>query len=1310
MPGSSKGSDRPPGPPKIHTTQPTPIQELPEPAFPVGGSSNEQSRNQDDHHSTITSDQQQSHPWFQSAGQQQHGDDSDQSPGGGAVQNLPGSQGQPPESHADGPGGPHQQPNAPGDQGHFSGDTQVEGDARHSPTVKDSALDLGNENIDPIVTKSQQREHGDKLDDELAVLEMERKVSQQDEADDDGSHHEGGRTTRPGEPVDEFEEATNPLHEQQAAKLRVLETPTTRLAKFVRKVHASNWLVRYFVYITPVVVILVIPLAIILAVAPDAVIGRARLDWFFIWLIIIWLTLWLARIMTKALPWCVGMVASIFTSNTKKWSGIGKSLELPVTFFLEMLAIEISFLPTMKGHRAHGGRETDQWEHVVNRIIIALLVAMALLVAEKIIIQLIAVKFHMRTYSDRIEINRFQIGALTKLYTYSKESLGLSDNTFSEQSDDNNNEKKGFGKLPADYANRASGYAKKALNKVGDVAGAVAGDFTGKALQRSTHPRQVVLALLRTNAGSQILARRLYRTFVAPDNDVISPDDLRKGLDTSEEAEAVFSFFDRDMNGDISMEELEHCCVEIGRERKSITASLKDIDSVVGKLDHILLVIVVIFSIVILISIISTSAAGVLVSVGSAMLALSWLFSATAQELLQSIIFVFVKHPFDVGDRVTIYGTTGAKGTGDDYFVKEISLLYTEFKKMEGHVVQAPNSYLNTLFVLNQRRSGGLSEAVPIIIRFGTTLEQIEELRNRLLEFVRSEKRDYQPNVLTELREVTENYSITLNVVFFYRSSWQNELLRLQRRNKFFCHLMIALLDLGIDGPRLNMPGARMDLAWHSFTIPDQNLHGYDSNLRPWKKPQQETPPRSPTVPGQIEGKQSHSYSSGPPQTHSGSILRQPSRSSQSDRRTSHPSKHVDFSLGVNSLPDDDFDVTDVHQSRQRERLDDAIRRMNKEEKEKEEREKSEQEEREKEEAKQSDRPKSSGSDARQRSLSLASFRPGRGSTDSRDHRRPPGTSDSRNSGSTMNRSRSILNKFTPAFSRRPGSAHDASAGVREPDLEAGQARTSAQMSSRDKARQVYGVSQDKPEEEDPHEADETDKHKLEAEQGHTDEELKKLPVEERQRSVFRYPQHPPHSPDMFSSRSPHHGQHLSPTSVSPTVDPKTGEHRTLHFASPPDNRQRSGSSSQGPPPHRQSRDGNSTGSAAALQGQGHPGGSGQDARGSNAAETQAAARHEGGRENVASGSQQGKAQAYHTAGTAGDAADANAAAAPGQVHPTHGAGGQQAAQAGGDTARTAAMVGQAQQAATQGGSMSQLPGGAHGPAGAPGGGSTTMR
>ena len=134
---------------------------------------------------------------------------------------------------------------------------------------------------------------------------------------------------------------------------------------------------------------------------------------------------------------------------------------------------------------------------------------------------------------------------------------------------------------------------------------------------------------------------------------------------------------------------------------------------------------------------------------------------------------MLVKHPFDVGDRVYIYGNTGTTMKGDDYLVKEVSLLYTEFKKMEGHIVQAPNSYLNNLFILNMRRSGGLAEAVPLTIKFGTTLDQVDDLRQRLLDFVKGERREYQPNILTEIRDIVEAYSVNLNVIFFYKSNWQ---------------------------------------------------------------------------------------------------------------------------------------------------------------------------------------------------------------------------------------------------------------------------------------------------------------------------------------------------------------------------------------------------------------------------------------------------------------------------------------------------------------------------------------------------------
>ena len=157
---------------------------------------------------------------------------------------------------------------------------------------------------------------------------------------------------------------------------------------------------------------------------------------------------------------------------------------------------------------------------------------------------------------------------------------------------------------------------------------------------------------------------------------------------------------------------------------------------------------------------------------------------------------------------------------GDDYYVLEVSLLYTEFKKMEGHVVQAPNSILNTLFILNQRRSQGLADPVNLTIRFGTTAAQIEELKARMLDFCIKNQRDYAPRIISEVKTIDEVYSINMNIIFFHKSNFQNELLRLSRHNKFAVELMHQMDDMGIQGPRFHAPGGRENMPMFWSQVP----------------------------------------------------------------------------------------------------------------------------------------------------------------------------------------------------------------------------------------------------------------------------------------------------------------------------------------------------------------------------------------------------------------------------------------------------------------------------------------------------------
>lgn len=509
--------------------------------------------------------------------------------------------------------------------------------------------------INSMKSPSQNREEMHRLEDDLRMFQVEQQISEAAAAAEEkrskgetdtlertttnASFHRERSNVINNRDIDEFDEATNPIHETAKA-YRPPAHPTTALARFIKMMHKKSFLIRYLTYITPVVLIILVPLLVgaLLPAGQNLNVGGVSMLWFCIWLEIVWLTLWAGRLIAKALPWPIGLISSLFTDNSKKWRDMVKQLEISATLFFWGLGVEISFLPTMKNHHVNGDKDTKSWESTLNKVIVAFFVCAVLNFAEKIIIQLIAISFHERTYADRIEVNKFQIGSLTKLYTFSKEKLMQADSDFEYHT-----EPASGARTPGQYLAQAQRGTTKAFNKFGDVAGRIAGDFAGRTVKQSSHPSMVVLTLVNSTSGSQTLARRLYRTFAREDTETVHQEDLRHAFDNDEECDAAFTMFDKDLNGDISMEELEAVCVEIGRERKAITASLKDLDSVVGKLDDCLLFVVIVISVLVFISLISTSAAGVLTSAGSTVLALSWLLQATAQEFLQSLIFVFVK-------------------------------------------------------------------------------------------------------------------------------------------------------------------------------------------------------------------------------------------------------------------------------------------------------------------------------------------------------------------------------------------------------------------------------------------------------------------------------------------------------------------------------------------------------------------------------------------------------------------------------------------------------------------------------------------
>jgi len=194
----------------------------------------------------------------------------------------------------------------------------------------------------------------------------------------------------------------------------------------------------------------------------------------------------------------MGIISSAFTNGSKKWKDMGCMLEVPATLFFWWLAVYVSFLPTMTNHHSGGDKKTRYWESRANIVLLSLFIAMILNLFEKIIIQLIAISFHQRTYEDRIDLNKFQISSLAKLYGHTKEAPGERDLEEKRESGLTSG-----ARTPLLVLQQAKAGAQSAFTKVGDVMGKVAGDFTGKQVSSSTSPQHVVLTLLCTTDGSQ---------------------------------------------------------------------------------------------------------------------------------------------------------------------------------------------------------------------------------------------------------------------------------------------------------------------------------------------------------------------------------------------------------------------------------------------------------------------------------------------------------------------------------------------------------------------------------------------------------------------------------------------------------------------------------------------------------------------------------------------------------------------------------------------------------------------------------------
>ncbi|PBP18151.1 Mechanosensitive ion channel family protein [Diplocarpon rosae] len=583
------------------------------------------------------------------------------------------------------------------------------------------------------------------------------------------------------------------------------EITVTGVGRLYNKIVGFSVVTRYLVYVAPIAMLLAAPVVIFAVVDRNArFAGTGVKAWlFWLWILILWLSIWVSKLISKAIPFVFMFLCGVVSSGTRKYATILRAVEIPLSLVGWAITALVTFT-ALTSTKLNPGKQKG-WISVMNKILAPALIASILFLVEKMLIQLVSINYHKRSFDGRIKDSKRNIHLLELLYDASRQLFPAycpefieEDYLISDSIEAMLSKNIGHKRSGSATPMRIIGNIGRVGDKVTSIFGNIASEITGKQVFNPTSSHSVIIEALEKTKSSEALAKRLWMSFVVEDKDALYAEDIEEVLGQGRQTEAaeIFKALDNDGNGDISLEEMIMKVVELGRERKAINASMRDVGQAIGVLDSVLVTILSVIVLFIFVAFQNTNFVTMLATAGTTLLSLSFVFAATTQEFLGSCIFLFVKHPYDVGDRVDI-----------DHIclvVEQISLLYTVFKRIDNmKMVQVPNIVLNNLWVENVTRSKAMKEQLEMFISFDTTLEDIELLRAEMEAFVRSPEnsRDFQPDIILEATGIGSMDKLQLKVEIRHKSNWANESVRAARRSKFMCALVLALRKIPIYAP-----------------------------------------------------------------------------------------------------------------------------------------------------------------------------------------------------------------------------------------------------------------------------------------------------------------------------------------------------------------------------------------------------------------------------------------------------------------------------------------------------------------------------
>ncbi|GAB4828038.1 hypothetical protein Ancab_034951, partial [Ancistrocladus abbreviatus] len=223
------------------------------------------------------------------------------------------------------------------------------------------------------------------------------------------------------------------------------------------------------------------------------------------------------------------------------------------------------------------------------------------------------------------------------------------------------------------------------------------------------------------------LLRQKYNRLAQNQNQYMTTNDLRQFNMSEHEAGLLF----KELRGDqsqVAYADIEKWLKMAHRNCHTLGLTLRDAKQAVECLDHLITGFTIVVVILVWLLLSRISIIKIIVAM-SPFLSATIIFGDTCKRIFDGIMFAFVMHPFDVGDRCIIDGI--------ELEVKRMNILSTTFLKMDTNdEIVYPTSVLATKPIENLKGFPDPSDHLELSLDCSTAMSKIDELKSRIKRFL----------------------------------------------------------------------------------------------------------------------------------------------------------------------------------------------------------------------------------------------------------------------------------------------------------------------------------------------------------------------------------------------------------------------------------------------------------------------------------------------------------------------------------------------------------------------------------------------